>query len=47
MIQNVLVSISVLGSAFYLVRFFYVRFQNSKKKCTGCAVHQIYLAKKA
>jgi hypothetical protein len=45
MIQNVLTILTVGGAAFYLLRMFYAMWKENKTKCTGCAVHQLYMAK--
>jgi hypothetical protein len=45
MIQQVLTIATVGGAAFYLFKMFYDMWKENKTKCTGCAVHQLYLAK--
>jgi hypothetical protein len=45
MIQQVLTIITVGCSAFYLFKMFYDMWKENKTKCTGCAVHQLYIAK--
>jgi hypothetical protein len=45
MIQQVLTITTVGGAAFYLFKKYYDMWKENKTKCTGCAVHQLYLAK--
>jgi len=46
MIQNVLTLLTIVAATVYLVVSQYRHYQMSKKKCTGCAVHKIYMSKK-
>ena len=44
--QVVLTILTVSGAIFYLVQKFYGMWKENKTKCTGCAVHKIYVSSK-
>jgi hypothetical protein len=46
MIQNTLTLLAVTAAVVYLVVSQYRHYIQSKKKCTGCAVHKIYVSSK-
>ncbi len=46
MIQDALTGLAIVGALSYLIVSQYQHFQQSKKKCTGCAVHKIYFDSK-
>ena len=43
--QAVLTILTVAGALLYLAQKFYGMWKENKTKCTGCAVHQLYVAK--
>ncbi len=43
--QIVLTIMTVAMAAYYLGKKFYGMWKLNKTKCTGCAVHQLYVAK--
>lgn len=43
--QEILTILTVTGAMVYLVQKFYGMWKENKTKCTGCAVHQLYIAK--
>lgn len=45
--QVILTILTVSMATYYLVQKFYGMWKLNKTKCTGCAVHQLYVAKQS